>query len=765
MSEYMSDNGSAFTSAGYTNHLQELAQISHYAGVGAHHHNGVAERSIQTIMSIARTMMLHQAIHWPDVAMPTLWPLAVDHAVYLFNHMPNVATGLSPHDMLSRSRWPQSQLADVHVWGCPVYVLDKKMQDGKKLPRWQPRSTRQIYVGMSKRHASSVPLCLHPATGAITPQFHIVFDDTFSTIATSIENLPDFNSDEWVKLFGDSSYQYVLDDVDPSTAPDSSNDAPPPNIGRVRDRLELLQPPTPLPVTPPPTKLIDASPLQPPKQRETSVENPMPSTPRTPSATPSPSQRENVPTTTPQVPPAAAPTAPPPSKPASKPPQPSKPTPPRRSGRSNKGQAPHRHGYDGSGPAGYNANTCGCNNPSCFHAETYHQHSFCDYFSAFFTCFNTEWEYSYDLPFLQSAYKVRAVKDPDLLSYQEAMNSPDKDRWSEAAKKEIEELEGKTTWKEVPMSEAKSKIIPGTWVFRVKRTPSGEIKKYKARYCVRGDLEDEQAKGDTFAPTVAWSTVRLFLVLCLILGWSTVSVDFSNAFVQGVLKEPKWIHMPQGFVSGQGPGTCLRLIKSLYGLSESPKIWSNTAIEGFKKCGFKQSAFDPCLLYKKGMMVVLYVDDAGIGAQNPDDIDALIEQLRDLGFELKKEGNFTEFLGINLETLEDGSIELTQTGLIDKILQATKMTDCNPNRVPATGALGTDPDGEPMDEEWNYRSVVGMLLYLSTITRPDITFAVSQVARFSANLKQSHATAVKTILRYLKRTRTKGMIIKPVRNM
>ena len=54
-----------------------------------------------------------------------------------------------------------------------------------------------------------------------------------------------------------------------------------------------------------------------------------------------------------------------------------------------------------------------------------------------------------------------------------------------------------------------------------------------------------------------------------------------------------------------------------------------------------------------------------------------------------------------------------------------------------------------------------MLLYLSTNTRPDISFAVSQVARFSANPKQSHATAVKTILRYLKKTRDKGMIVKP----
>ena len=341
------------------------------------------------------------------------------------------------------------------------------------------------------------------------------------------------------------------------------------------------------------------------------------------------------------------------------------------------------------------------------------------------------------------------------------MNSSDRDKWCEAAKKEIEELEGKVTWIEVPMLQARAKIIPGTWVFRVKRNPSGEITKFKGRYCLRGDLEDENEVEDTFAPTVAWSTVRLFLVLSMILGWTTASVDFSNAFVQAKLDKPKWMHIPRGFVSKLGPGTCLELKKSIYGGKSAPALWNKCAIDGFKKCGFKQSTFDPCLLYCKGMMVVLYVDDAGIAAKNPADIDQLIEELRELGFELKKEGDFTEFLGIKLTKHQDGTIELTQVGLIDKILEAAGMTDCNPNRVPASGPLGSDPDGEPMDESWNYRSIVGMLLYLSTNTRPDISFAVSQVCRFSADPKQSHATAVKTILRYLKRTRTKGMSIKP----
>ena len=358
------------------------------------------------------------------------------------------------------------------------------------------------------------------------------------------------------------------------------------------------------------------------------------------------------------------------------------------------------------------------------------------------------------------AFKARAVKDPDTLSFQEAMASPDKSKWMDAAQKEISGLESKGTWEEVPMSEAKAKIIPGTWVFRVKRSPSGEVKKHKARFCVRGDLEEDDDE-DNFAPVVAWSTVRVFLVLSYVLGWSTISIDFTNAFVQSILKTPVWIHLPRGFVSKLGPGTCLRLRRSLYGLRRSPKLFYETCIAGFKKLGFVPSSFDPCLLFRKGMMVVVYVDDCGVGAADPSEIDKLIDDLRGLGFELTREGDFSEFLGIKLEKRSDGSIFLSQTGLIDKILKATHLEDCKPNILPAPSPLGTDPDGPLMNEPWSYPSVIGMLLYLSTNTRCDIAFAVSQVARFSSKPKQSHAVAVKSIIRYLKRTRDQGMILRP----
>ena len=87
-------------------------------------------------MAMARTMMLHSAIHWADVADATLWPMAVTLAVYIYNRMPSMKTGLCPFDLWSKTRFPHASLHDLHVFGCPAYVLKKKLADGKSIPCW-----------------------------------------------------------------------------------------------------------------------------------------------------------------------------------------------------------------------------------------------------------------------------------------------------------------------------------------------------------------------------------------------------------------------------------------------------------------------------------------------------------------------------------------------------------------------------------------------------------------------------------------------------
>ena len=79
---------------------------------------------------------------------------------------------------------------------------------------------------------------------------------------------------------------------------------------------------------------------------------------------------------------------------------------------------------------------------------------------------------------------------------------------------------------------------------------------------------------------------------------------------------------------------------------------------------------------------------------------------------------------------------MTQPGLIKKVIEATGMELCSANKTSTTQTvLGSDPEGSPIKETWKYSSVVRMLLYLSTNTRPDIVFAVSQVAHFNSNPK------------------------------
>ena len=93
------------------------------------------------------------------------------------------------------------------------------------------------------------------------------------------------------------------------------------------------------------------------------------------------------------------------------------------------------------------------------------------------------------------------------------------------------------------------------------------------------------------------------------------------------------------------------------------------------------------------MLIALYVDDAGLAAASMETINELVEQLWEMGFELTKESSFSAFLGIGVESLPDGSLKLTQRGLIDKILTATKMQDCNPNVLPHSRThSGSDPD-------------------------------------------------------------------------
>jgi hypothetical protein len=90
------------------------------------------------------------------------------------------------------------------------------------------------------------------------------------------------------------------------------------------------------------------------------------------------------------------------------------------------------------------------------------------------------------------------------------------------------------------------------------------------------------------------------------------------------------------------------------------------------------------------------------------------------------------------------------------------MDNCNTVSTPATvDTLGSDKNRVHFSEEWEYGSIIGMLLYLAGNSRPDIAFAVNQCARFTHCPRASHAAAIKRAIHYLKGTRDRGIWMKP----
>ena len=145
-------------------------------------------------------------------------------------------------------------------------------------------------------------------------------------------------------------------------------------------------------------------------------------------------------------------------------------------------------------------------------------------------------------------------------------------------------------------------------------------------------------------------------------------------------------------------------------------------------------------------------------------MDDIITELQQRGLKLTVEGTISDFLGVEIRRSPNGEFHLTQPHLIEQILQDLHLhgTNVTPKNTPAQlTPLHRHNNDEDFDGHFNYRSVIGKLNYLERCSRPDISFAVHQCARFSAQPKQAHARALKWLGRYLYGTKTEGIIYRP----
>ena len=129
----------------------------------------------------------------------------------------------------------------------------------------------------------------------------------------------------------------------------------------------------------------------------------------------------------------------------------------------------------------------------------------------------------------------------------------------------------------------------------------------------------------------------------------------------------------------------------------------------------------------------------------------------------------SKLLGIGIKTLDGGVFQFCQTGLICKNLEAIGMEHCNrlPTPTKVEAPLGTGANCSESKRDWpnSYASVIGIILYLSSNTIPDIYFVVHQCSRFKHNTKASHETVVNRIWRYLKETKDNGLVYDPSKKL
>jgi hypothetical protein len=119
-------------------------------------------------------------------------------------------SGLSPDEIFSGQKSTKNRLADFHTFGCPVFVLEASLQDGHKLLKWKPRSRMAVYLGLSPNHATFIPLVLSTTTGLVSPQYHLVFDDHFTTVdCLNTNQVPS----HWPALFKNTSTIYLDGDL------------------------------------------------------------------------------------------------------------------------------------------------------------------------------------------------------------------------------------------------------------------------------------------------------------------------------------------------------------------------------------------------------------------------------------------------------------------------------------------------------------------------------------------------------------------------
>jgi hypothetical protein len=345
-------------------------------------------------------------------------------------------------------------------------------------------------------------------------------------------------------------------------------------------------------------------------------------------------------------------------------------------------------------------------------------------------------------------------KNPQTI--QEAKSTKEWPKWKEAIDKELLAHEENGTWREATPPN-RQKTVKTRWVFVKKYDKDGNVSKFKARLVAKGFTQKYGTDYlETFAPVVKFKSIRLLAAMWAALGLYAFQDDVPAAFLKGKLKENIWIEVPDGLENVRN-GNKLKLVKTLYGLKQSPREWNAVLHEFLIESGFQQCVADPCI-YIQGkneslIIVGIYVDDIITLGKSDTLTNAFRTKLK-TKFNVQQGGPLEWYLGMRF-THANGKVTIDQNSYIQaklKLFEHLIGTGGVSHPLPTNlqEILNNAEDSGPADVSFPYRAMVGCLMYSMLGSRPDLTFALSIVSRFLDKPTNAHCDLVRHIFKYLR---------------
>lgn len=345
------------------------------------------------------------------------------------------------------------------------------------------------------------------------------------------------------------------------------------------------------------------------------------------------------------------------------------------------------------------------------------------------------------------------------LCLHDALNGPEKEQWELAIKEELQCFKDNDAW-ELSDAPKDGRVVQCKWVLRKKYDSENKVR-FRARLVAKGFSQVEGVDfTETFSPVVRHTTLRLLFALSVQLNLNTTHLDVTTAFLNGTLEETVYMQIPKGFSEKTQNGQVLKLKKAIYGLKQSSRAWYKKVDECLLSIGYIRSKIEPCMYTKMKdqfkTIVALFVDDFFVFSNDTNETKHLKHVLTS-HFKIKDLGEIKKCLGVNITVDKSKqTIILSQKDYIDQLLHKFNMSQCKPAQTPMETKLNVSKN-EHCVGNFPYQQIIGSLMYLAVLTRPDIAYTVGFLSQFNNCYSKEHCSYVKRLLRYLKCTKDYGL--------